>query len=111
MEIYDFLLLTTYVPVIGLCARATIIVFLVHWLPALGAEHGSRLHPLTPPPHVHIHCTTFSPMLTWKTFCDVQPNGERCQRLYTYVQVFGTPVMRHQSFWVRKTVSSSPLSP
>jgi hypothetical protein len=43
MEIYDFLLLTTYVPVIGLCARATIIVLLINWLPALGAEHGSRL--------------------------------------------------------------------
>ena len=31
-ESYDFLLVTTYVPVIGLCARAMIIVLLVHWL-------------------------------------------------------------------------------
>lgn len=31
-ETYDFLLVTTYVPVLGLCARSTIIVLLVHWL-------------------------------------------------------------------------------
>ncbi len=31
-ESYDFLLMTTYVPVIVLCGRATIIVLLVHWL-------------------------------------------------------------------------------
>jgi hypothetical protein len=31
-ESYDFLLVTTYVPVIVLCARATVIVLLVHWL-------------------------------------------------------------------------------
>ena len=31
-ESYDFLLVTTYVRVIVLCARATIIVLLVHWL-------------------------------------------------------------------------------
>ena len=32
VETYDFLLVTTYVPVLWLCTRATITVLLVHWL-------------------------------------------------------------------------------